>query len=146
MAKKINIAEIEAARDKVFAEIEEQLATLSPTSRKAKSLRKKRLKLAKKVQKIKTKAAKKKNISSDEKKKTKKVDPSLPKFKKKRGGISYEQRQKTKFCTKNHRRDTVPICCIWSNCLSSAFGGYESISGSVYGWFGYAYLSFSYKR
>ncbi len=93
MAKKINIAEIEAARDKVFAEIEEQLATLSPTSRKAKALRKKRLKLAKKVQKIKTKAAKKKNISSDEKKKTKKVDPSLPKFKKKRGGISYEQRQ-----------------------------------------------------
>ena len=93
MAKKINIAELEAARDKVFSEIDEQLATLSPTSRKAKSLRKKRLKLAKKVQKIKVKASKKKVVSSEETKKTKKVDPSLPKFKKKRGGISYEQRQ-----------------------------------------------------
>ncbi len=93
MAKKINIAELEAARDQVFAEIEEQLATLSPTSRKAKSLRKKRLKLAKKVQKIKIKASKKKVVSSEETKKAKKVDPTLPKFKKKRGGISYEQRQ-----------------------------------------------------
>lgn len=94
MAKKINIAEIEAARDATFAEIDEKLATLSPTSREAKALRKKRLKLAKKVQKIKTKMAKKKVVVDEEKsKKTKKIDPSLPKFKKKRGGISYEQRQ-----------------------------------------------------
>ncbi len=93
MAEKINIAEIEAARDKVFAEIDEKLATLSPTSRQAKALRKKRLKLAKKVQKIKIKLSKKKVVTTEEKKKTKKVDPTLPKFKKKRGGISYEQRQ-----------------------------------------------------
>lgn len=93
MAKKINIAEIEAARDLTFAEIDEKLATLSPTSREAKALRKKRLKIAKKVQKIKIKATKRKIVSDEPKKKKKKVDLSLPKFKKKRGGISYEQRQ-----------------------------------------------------
>ena len=69
MAKKINIAEIEAARDLTFAEIDAKLATLSPTSREAKALRKKRLKLAKKVQKIKTKANKKKVVVEEDKKK-----------------------------------------------------------------------------
>ena len=98
MAKKINIAEIEAARDQVFAEIDEKLATLSPTSRKAKALRKKRLKLAKKVQKIKVKAAKRKNIADpeDEAKKqaAKKAAAEFArKDKKKKGGISYEKRQ-----------------------------------------------------
>ncbi len=92
MAKKINIVEIEAARDLEFAKIEEKLATLSPTSRQAKTLRKKRLKLAKKVQKLKVKAAKQKVVPEEEQKK-KKDAVKLPKVKKKHGGISYEQRQ-----------------------------------------------------
>lgn len=93
MAKKINVAEIEAARDLAFAEIDEKLATLAPTSREAKRLRKKRLKIAKKTQKLKIKASKQHVDEEEEKKKEKKADRNLPKFKKKRGGISYEQRQ-----------------------------------------------------
>lgn len=95
MAKNINIIEIERQRDEAFAEIDKKLADLSPTSKAAVKLRKERLKIAKKVQKIKIKLAKKK-IDPEEvakKKKAKKADPSLPKFKKKRGGISYEKRQ-----------------------------------------------------
>ena len=93
MAKKINVAELEAAKEQAFAEIDEKLATLVPTSKEAKRLRKRRLKIAKKTQKMKVKASKQKAAEGDKKKNTKKVDPKLPKFKKKRGGISYEQRQ-----------------------------------------------------
>ena len=96
MAKKINIVEIEAARDRTFAQIDEKLATLSPTSKEAKKLRKQRLTLAKKTQKLKVKAAKQRSFDEEEikkKKQAKKANANLPKFKKKRGGISYEQRQ-----------------------------------------------------
>ncbi len=93
MAKKINVAELEAARDAAFVEIDEKLATLVPTSREAKRLRKKRLKIAKKTQKLKIKASKRPVDEDEDKKKAKKASLNLPKFKKKRGGISYEQRQ-----------------------------------------------------
>ncbi len=95
MAKKLNVAELEAAKALAFEEIEAKLATLEPTSKEAKKLRKKRLKIAKKTQKLKIKASKRAADEEEENKnkKDKKLDPALPKFKKKRGGISYEQRQ-----------------------------------------------------
>lgn len=93
MAKKLTVAELEAAKELAFAEIDEKLATLAPTSKEAKKLRKRRLKIAKYTQKMKVKAAKRHVDEEEKEKKAKKVDPNLPKFKKKRGGISYEQRQ-----------------------------------------------------
>ena len=93
MAKKLTVAELEAAKELAFAEIDEKLETLAPTSKEAKKLRKRRLKIAKYTQKMKVKAAKRHVDEEEKEKKAKKVDPNLPKFKKKRGGISYEQRQ-----------------------------------------------------
>lgn len=93
MAKKLTVAELEATKELAFAEIDEKLATLAPTSKEAKKLRKRRLKIAKYTQKMKVKAAKRHVDEEEKEKKAKKVDPNLPKFKKKRGGISYEQRQ-----------------------------------------------------
>ena len=61
MAKKINVAELDAAKELAFAEIDEKLATLAPTSKEAKKLRKRRLKIAKKTQKMKIKASKQKS-------------------------------------------------------------------------------------
>ena len=77
-------------------QIEQKLATLEPTSREAKRLRKERLKIVKSAQKNQIKLQKreqKKSLKDDKKKKPANVDPNAPKFKKKRGGISYEQRQ-----------------------------------------------------
>lgn len=77
-------------------DIEQKLATLDPASKEAKRLRKARLKIVKKAQKrqIKNKkVAAKKSAKEEKKKKAANVDENAPKLKKKRGGISYEQRQ-----------------------------------------------------
>lgn len=94
MAENIKIEQIEAERDKKIAEIELELAGLPATSKRAKKLRKERLNVAKKAQKMKVKLSKKKtDPDAEEAKQKAKEIKKDPKFKVKRGGISYEQRQ-----------------------------------------------------
>lgn len=96
MAENKKAFELDEAVEITVEDIEQKLATLDPASKEAKRLRKARLKIVKKAQKkqIKDKkVAAKKSAKEENKKKAANVDENAPKLKKKRGGISYEQRQ-----------------------------------------------------
>lgn len=96
MAENKKAFELDEAVEITVEDIEQKLATLDPASKEAKRLRKARLKIVKKAQKKQIKDKKdaaKKSAKEENKKKAANVDENAPKLKKKRGGISYEQRQ-----------------------------------------------------